>query len=551
MIARNFSLLGKLMDIHGENPFKTKSYSSAAFTIDKLTKELSDLSEDEIHRIPGVGDAIAKKIMVQLQTGVLPQLNDYLEKTPLGVVEMLNIKGLGAKKIATIWKELGVENLGELLYACNENRLLHYKGFGEKTQQSITDSIEFYMRSKGNFLYAEIYQSAEALEKEIQAVFPEDITLVTGDIRQHREIIEKIELVTTVATDELSGFLKNKGFAETEKGEELTVYKNGNNISLHVYYAGKNEVYKKLFITSSSEAFITEWQKQYSFEDNYQSEEEIFSKAGVDFIPSYLREEANVIDLAKEKHLPKVVEVPDITAIIHSHSTWSDGVHTIANMANAAKKQGLQYLVLSDHSKSAFYASGLSVERLIEQHKEIDELNKTLAPFTIFKSIESDILNDGNLDYPDDVLATFDVVIASVHSNSKMSEEKAMKRLLTAIENPYTNILGHMTGRLLLSRSGYPINHKMIIDACVTNNVVIELNANPHRLDIDWRYLRYALDKGVITSINPDAHSVNGFADIQYGVLVAQKAGVTKEQNLSSFSLSQFEAFLAEQRKKR
>lgn len=551
VIAHNFSLLGKLMDIHGENPFKTKSYSGAAFTIDKLSVELSHLSEEEIHRIPGVGDAIAKKIMTQLQTGMLPLLNEYIEKTPPGVVEMLNIKGLGAKKIATIWKELGVESLGELLYACNENRLLHYKGFGEKTQQNIKDSIEFYMRSKGSFLYSEIYRAADALEKDIQKAFSGNITSVTGDIRQQREIIEKIELVTTVGNDKLSSFLQDKGFAETESGDAFSVYKNADNISLYVYYTSQNDFYKTLFITSSSEEFIEVWQKQFPFENSYQNTEEIFTKAGIDFIPSYLREEAVVIEQAKEKHLPKVVEVADIAAIIHSHSTWSDGADKIADMAKAAKNQGLQYLVLSDHSRSAFYASGLSVERLTEQHKEIDELNKTLAPFKIFKSIESDILNDGNLDYTNDVLATFDVVIASVHSNLKMSEEKAMKRLLTAIENPYTNILGHMTGRLLLSRSGYPVNHTTIIDACAANNVVIELNANPHRLDIDWRYLRYAMDKGVLTSINPDAHSVNGFSDVQYGILVAQKAGVTKEQNLSSFSLPQFEAFLADQRKKR
>ncbi len=550
-IAQNFSLLGKLMDIHGENSFKTKSYSSAAFTIDKLTKELSDLPEKEIRNIPGVGDAIAKKIMVQLQTGTLPQLNEYLEKTPLGVVEMLNIKGIGAKKISTIWKELGVENLGELLYACNENRLLLYKGFGEKTQQNIKDSIEFYMRSKGNFLYAEIYQSANELEQDIQQAFPEEITLVTGDIKQHREIIEKVELVTTVVKDKLTSFLQSKSFTEKEKGNDFSVYKSDDNISLHVCYTNRNDVYQKLFVTSGSNEFITAWQEQFSFEKGYVSEEEIFAKANIDFIPPYLREEAAAIAQAKEKQLPKVVEVPDITSIIHTHSTWSDGVNAIADMAKAANKEGLQYLVISDHSKSAFYANGLTVERLIAQHKEIDELNKTVAPFKIFKSIESDILNDGNLDYPDDVLATFDIVIASVHSNLKMSEEKAMKRLLTAIENPYTNILGHMTGRLLLSRNGYPVNHKVIIDACAANNVVIELNANPHRLDIDWRHLRYALDKGVLTSINPDAHSVNGFYDVQYGVLMAQKAGVTKEQNLSSFSLPKFEEFIKIQHAKR
>jgi DNA polymerase (family 10) len=213
--------------------------------------------------------------------------------------------------------------------------------------------------------------------------------------------------------------------------------------------------------------------------------------------------------------------------------------------------RGLQYMVMSDHSKTAFYANGLTDERVAAQHQEIDELNARLHPFKIFKSIESDILNDGSLDYSNDVLATFDVVIASVHSNLKMKEDKAMMRLINAIENPYTTILGHPTGRLLLSRNGYPVDHKKIIDACAANGVVVELNAHPKRLDMDWRWLDYCMEKGVLISIDPDSHSVDGFKDTRYGVLAAQKAGVTKEQNLSSFSLEQFEKFVEAQRGKR
>ncbi len=213
--------------------------------------------------------------------------------------------------------------------------------------------------------------------------------------------------------------------------------------------------------------------------------------------------------------MPDIITEKDITGIIHSHSTWSDGAFPIEAMAKGAMEKGFQYLVISDHSKTATYAGGLYEEKVRAQHQEIDELNKSLAPFKIFKSIESDILSDGSLDYAPGVLATFDVVIASVHSNLKMSEEKAMMRLLAAIENPFTSILGHMTGRLLLSRNGYPVDHRTIIDACAANRVVIELNANPRRLDMDWRYIAYAIEKGVLISINPDAHSINGFNDIR------------------------------------
>ncbi len=220
-------------------------------------------------------------------------------------------------------------------------------------------------------------------------------------------------------------------------------------------------------------------------------------------------------------------------------------MNTIEEMANELIKRGFEYMVISDHSRSAFYANGLNEERIREQHRYIDELNSKLNPFRVFKSIECDILNDGSLDYSNDVLSTFDLVITSIHSNLKMTEEKAMARLMGAIENPYTTILGHMTGRLLLSRNGYPVDHKTIIDACAKNNVVIELNAHPVRLDMDWRYIDYALEKAVLISINPDAHALDGFDDVRYGVLAAQKGGLFKEQNLSSFSLKQFEEWLA------
>ncbi|MEO5562614.1 MAG: PHP domain-containing protein, partial [Chitinophagaceae bacterium] len=238
-------------------------------------------------------------------------------------------------------------------------------------------------------------------------------------------------------------------------------------------------------------------------------------------------------------------------SVIHSHSNWSDGVNTLEEMAKECITRGFEYLVISDHSKAAAYARGLTEERIREQHRNIDDVNSRLAPFKIFKSIECDILNDGALDYNDDVLASFDLVIASVHSNLKMTEEKAMARVMRAVTNPYTTILGHMTGRLLLSRKGYPLDHKKIIDACAANDVVIELNAHPRRLDIDWQWIDYAIQKNVLLSIDPDAHSLDGYNDIKYGVLAAQKGGLTKEQNLSSYTLKQFEEFLGKRRKKK
>ncbi|HSC37027.1 MAG TPA: PHP domain-containing protein, partial [Chitinophagaceae bacterium] len=299
----------------------------------------------------------------------------------------------------------------------------------------------------------------------------------------------------------------------------------------------------RLFETSAGDAFLEacRQRKEWNATTDVDQEETLFAKLGLPYIPVYLREQEWVLNQAT---LPQVITPADIKGIIHSHSNWSDGGNTLDEMAKACIAAGYEYLVISDHSKSAFYANGLSEERIREQHRYIDELNSKLAPFKIFKSIESDILNDGSLDYPDNVLATFDLVIASVHSNLKMTEEKAMTRVLKAIENPYTTILGHPTGRLLLSRKGYPLDHSKIIDACLANKVVIELNAHPRRLDMDWRWIREATEKGVLISIDPDAHTIEGFGDCRYGVLAAQKAGLTKENNLSSFSLKEFEQFL-------
>lgn len=548
-IADNFSLLAKLMDIHGENSFKSKSYSVAAFTIEKLPMQLIDTPVEKIAAIKGIGDSVSKRIQEQIQTGRLSLLDDMLAKTPAGILEMLAIKGIGPKKISVIWKELEIETPGELLYACDENRLLLYKGFGEKTQQNIKEAIEFYLNSQGSHLYGYIEKYALDADATIKNAFTQDTFLLTGDFRRQLEIIDKLEWVTTADHSELKLFFETNGYTELASTGTTATFKGKENIAFVFYYS--NNLYKDHFVKSSSEDFIKTWLASYQLGDNYESEEEIFSKAGVQFIPPFLREKGNIIEKAKTNTLPKIIQPEDITSIIHSHSKWSDGYHSIEEMASVAIEKGLQYLVISDHSKSAFYANGLFEERIVAQHAEVDELNKKLAPFKIFKSIESDILNDGNLDYSNDVLNTFDVVIASVHSNLKMKEDKAMMRLINAIENPYTSILGHATGRLLLSRNGYPVDHKKIIDTCAANNVVIELNAHPKRLDIDWRWIDYCLEKNVLISIDPDAHSVDGFKDTRYGVLVAQKAGVTRKNNLSSFSMADFEAFVAEQKAKR
>ena len=263
------------------------------------------------------------------------------------------------------------------------------------------------------------------------------------------------------------------------------------------------------------------------------------------YIVPELREGLQEAELAREGKLPELIQFSDLKGVLHNHTTYSDGVHTLKEMADHCKGLGYEYLGICDHSKTAVYANGLSIDRVLEQQLEIDRLNAGYQGFRIFKGIESDILGDGSLDYPEEILKTFDFVVASVHSNLKMSEEKATERLIKAIENPYTTILGHPTGRLLLARPGYPVDHKKIIDACAANRVSIELNAHPYRLDIDWRWIPYCLEKGVAVSVNPDAHHREGFQDMYYGICAARKGMLTRQTCLNAMGLQEFEAYLA------
>ncbi len=559
-IADSFDLLAKLMDINGENSFKTKTYSIAAYNIEKLPMQLQDTPREKLFSIKGIGDSVGRKVTELLDTGTLEVLNEYISKTPPGVIEMLSIKGIGPKKINTIWKEMEIESLGELLYACNENRLTLFKGFGQKTQQNVQEAIEFYFSNQGHFLYAQLNEIFPQIDGYLKKLFSADKVHVTGAYRRQALTIEELEFVVVDEIENIKPkFLTAQPPELLEETSNTLLYKLKNGLKLRLHTGG-TDLSQRLFETTGSPEFLEAFQQAFpdlSFtENNKEGDSVFFTAANIPYILPCLREKNSIIEKARSNKLPELIQTKDVCSIIHSHSNWSDGSNTIEEMANECIKRGYEYLVISDHSQTAFYANGLKEDRIREQHRYIDELNAKLKSpdgsgqaFKIFKSIESDILYDGNLDYPEEVLKTFDLVIASVHSNLKMNEEKAMSRLMKAIENRYTTILGHMTGRLLLSRNGYPIDHKTIIEACAANHVVIELNAHPRRLDIDWKWIDYAIEKNVLLSINPDAHALDGFNDVKYGVLAAQKGGMTLENNLSSYNLKQFEEFLIQNKK--
>jgi DNA polymerase (family 10) len=535
-ISKIFKLCSQLMELHNENPFRTKSIASASFKLDKLPFRIEEASLEELSAQPGIGKSTAEKAKEVAATGTFKELEDLIENTPSGIIEMLNIKGLGPKKIQIIWKELEIESVGELLYACNENRLVEAKGFGLKTQEDIKKSIEFSISNKGWFLYAKVLPLAEKFFNELKLHFPSSLLSYTGDFRRKCEVLSTVDLLISESIDNVEKFLD--GFTLVEKTENSIELTDELGFTFKVFSSNINDFYRDLILSTGSTAHLDHLFNILPDLPSLSSEEAIYRNLGLDYIEPELREGLNEIVQAQTHTLPKLIQYKDLRGTLHNHSTYSDGVHSLEQMALHCKDVlGLEYLGICDHSRTAVYANGLSIERLEQQWNEIATLNEKLAPFKIFRGIESDILGDGSLDYPDEVLAKFDFVVASVHSNLKMDEDKATTRLIKAIENPYTTILGHPTGRLLLSRAGYPLDFKRVIDACAANGVVIEINANPLRLDLDWRWHRYAVEKGVLLSINPDAHRTEGLHDMQYGVLVAQKGGLQASNCLNAYAL--------------
>ncbi len=551
-IARTLRLFSQLMELHEENPFKVKSLATAAFKVDKLPFSIAKKSPEEIEKIDGLGKSTASKVIELLQTGTIQEMADLINETPAGVVEIMGIKGVGPKKVLVIWKELGIESIGELYYACNENRLIEAKGFGLKTQEEIRKAIEFKVASNGRYLYAQVEEVAELLIKEVTGLAGVDQLSFVGDYRRRCEIIDGLDFL--IGSGDPSGIISSieeisslKVLAESPEKLE-TEHETG--IKVLFNFCSPDTFSYNLALLTGTEGHNAELLSRLDGSDkSFDTEEQLYAKAGLPYIEPELREGIFEFNLAAAGRMPELVEWKDLKGSLHNHSTWSDGVHTLEEMALFCRDElKLQYLGISDHSKSAFYAKGLTEERVRAQHEEIDKLNAKIENFQIFKGIESDILFDGSLDYSDEILARFDFVVASIHSVFKMSEEKATSRLIKAVENPFTTILGHPTGRMLLTRNGYPIDYKKVIDACAANGVIIEINSNPLRLDLDWRWHQYALEKGVKLSINPDAHSKKGFYDTRYGILAARKGGVTAADCLNALNSTEISSYFKQKK---
>ncbi|HNS77992.1 MAG TPA: DNA polymerase/3'-5' exonuclease PolX [Syntrophorhabdus sp.] len=533
--------IAMLLEIKGENPFKSRAYYNAAKALSGITNLEELVKEKRLREIKGIGEALSQKIEEYSKTGTMAYYEELTRAVPESLLELMQIPNLGPKKIKVLYDELEITNIGELEYACKENRLIHLTGFGEKTQEKVLKGIEFFKRHKGEFLFGDVYQEAERIRQRLSTIVDPICAEVCGSIRRRKEVVRDMDILVAAENHEkITSFFVS--MPEVDQvlvtGETKTSVRMKSGIEADLRVVTRQEFpYALVYFTGSKEHNVRlrgiakkkGWKlNEYGIFDGdnlvtCKSEEEIYRALGLPYIPPELREDSGEIEAAEQDKLPSLIQHEDIRGIFHVHTDFSDGVDSLERMVEAAQKFGFSYLGVSDHSKTAYYAGGLKHDAILRQWEMIDTLNKKNSTFRIFKGIESDILSDGSLDYDDSILEGFDFVIASVHSGFTMKKDDMEERILKAMKNPYTTILGHPTGRLLLSRDGYQVDMMRIIDCAAQNHVILELNASPYRLDIDWRYLKYAKDKGVMISINPDAHAVAGLEEVFFGVNIARK----------------------------
>ncbi|TVT41898.1 DNA polymerase/3'-5' exonuclease PolX [Hymenobacter setariae] len=560
-LIRAFKLTAQLLELHDENPFKIRAYDGTVTALEQLEFPVSEVDRPGLPDRTGLSKTQAAKVAELLDTGTFKELQELLDKTPPGVVELLNIKGIGPKKVRALWRDAGIEGPDQLREAAEAGQVAKLKGFGAKTQESILAALAFTDQSAGKLLFSQAERLGLDLAERLRQVPGVTEAAATGEVRRALEIVETVEIL--VATTDLAAIHAVLDAAPGLRAEPSrsgpwawvgTAVEGG--VGVTVRLVAPADFVNQLFLSTGTEAHLSaplpnatppapRTLRQWAKREQFASEEALYEKAGLQYVVPELREGLGEIELAAEHKLPRLLEDSDLRGSLHNHSTYSDGNHSLRQMATFLRDAGYEYLGICDHSQAAHYANGLGPERVRQQQREIDELNQELAPFRIFKGIEADILGDGSLDYDTELRNSFDFIVASIHSNLKMDEARATERLLAAISNPHCTMLGHPTGRLLLRRAGYPIDFKAVIDACAEHQVIIEINANPWRLDLDWRWVRYALSQGVQLSINPDAHHTDGYADMRYGVLAGRKGMLTKEMTFNAKSADEVAAYFA------
>lgn len=546
-VAKLLTEIGHRLALAGESPYKVRAYQRAADSLLALTIPVSAaIAQGRLREIPGVGAALGSTIEEIVRQGTTAKLERLRAEVPSSVLELLRIPGIGAEKVAQIHNRLGVASLAELEEACREDRLKNTKGLGPSLQAKVVQGLELMRRSGGHRLIHHAETFLKGVASNLQHSHPELTRIaLAGDYRRGCELVADLALVaemkgasgTRVA--ELNG---NVGLWLTERRRYGPALLFATGSAAHVAQ-----------VRAVAEALGFRLERDGLYRGKRlipcDTEEKLYAALALAFIPPELREGADEVERAADNRLPRLVSLEQLRGLLHCHTDFSDGGNTLEEMAAATRARGYAYFGMADHSRSASYAGGLSIERVREQHALADRLNQRYrGGFRILKGIESDILLDGALDYPDEVLGTFDFVVASIHGRFRLDPRAQTERVLRAVSNPHTTMIGHMTGRMLLRRLGYELDVDRVLQACADHGVVVEINANPHRLDLDWRWHRRALELGCMLSINPDAHSIDELDLTRWGVLMARKGGVWPERVLNALSLEEIRSWFDEKR---
>ena len=580
-IANLLDQIATLLELkEGSSPFEVRAYQNAARAINALDGDIEQLArEGKLKGVPGLGPTIIKRVEEAIETGHIAFYDELASTTPPIKLEMLRIQGVGPKKINAIYNQLHVESIADLIKAIEENKVAALPSFGKKTQDNILQGIAFLEQHAGRFLYPVAEEEAARIQTVLAAI-PEIVRMqVGGSLRRRRETIGDIDMVVSVG-DSAGDEIKRKIMevftsqpsvkAITGKGETKSsvVLRSGINMDLRVvddsqfpytlhHFTGSKEHHIPLRRRALSMGMTINDYGLFRGKEPHlelipcKDEADIYAALGMDYIEPEMREDMGEIEAAINHTLPVLVQDSDLRGVLHAHSTWSDGQNTLREMAEACIARGFSYLGITDHSKTAAYAGGLNEEALHRQHEEIDRLNAEYAGrIRILKGTECDILRDGSLDFADEVLATLDFVVASIHSQFNLPPQEQTQRMLRAISNPYVDIIGHPTGRVLLERDGYTLDLEAVIDAAAAHGVCIEINADPSRLDLDWRYLHRARDKGIKIPIDPDAHTTAGLDKMRFGIGIARKGWLRASDVLNTMTTSELLDFFRERRKR-
>jgi DNA polymerase (family 10) len=573
-IADTLESIGLLLELKGENAFKTRAYANAARAVETYAGNFEQMARDgRLLEIPGIGAAIAGKITELAQTGRLEFYEKLRAEFPPTLFDLFHLQGVGPKKIKALYEQLGVTSIPELEAACKSGRVAALAGFGEKTAAKMLAAIEARGRYADTFRLGTVAPLAEHLLEHLRLHPEVNQASIAGSYRRRKETVRDLDFI--VATPEPESvtdwFTKHEAVEEIiARGPtktsvrlmsgiqaDLRVVTNGQYPFALTYFTGSKEHNVKIRGMALARGWTLNEYRMAPAEGRtagpvpeIEEEADLYDALGLHYVEPELREDRGEIEAAAEGPLPVLVTLENLRGTFHNHTTASDGRSTLEEMAAAARELGLEYLGIADHSKSSFQAHGLDAPRLLDQVTEIERMNKTLDGFRLFSGTECDVLKDGALDFPDDVLARLDYVVASVHNVFNLPEAEMTARIIRAISNPYVTMLGHLTGRLLLSREGYRVDVPAVLDAAATTGTWIELNANPARLDMDWRWWPLAVEKGVQCVINPDAHSTAGLQQLWFGVAAARKGWLTREDVVNCLPLGKIEKALGAKRRK-